>query len=131
MSAWMQKQQARSTRAAAMTSAASEDAAEHAPDQRISMYTEAPPGEVCIEDFERFAIDRLRGTVSSVASNLTITDESSSIFQDGVSVASQATHIGKIPKPVFIAMLNLQSDHPRTSMTTYKIPPSARLPVQS
>ncbi len=70
MSAWMQKQQARSTRAAAITSAANDDAAEHASEQRISMYTEAPPGEVCIEDFERFAIDRLRGTDSSIASNV-------------------------------------------------------------
>lgn len=29
--------------------------------QRISMYLEPPPGEVSIEEFERFAIDRLRG----------------------------------------------------------------------
>ena len=61
MSAWMQKQQARSTRAAAVASAVAEDAAELASEQRISMYTEAPSGEVCIEDFERYAIDRLRG----------------------------------------------------------------------
>ena len=27
----------------------------------ISMYREPPPGEVCIEEFERYAIDRLRG----------------------------------------------------------------------
>lgn len=64
MSAWMQKQQARSSRAAAAAPASSADAAEHASEQRISMYTEAPPGEVCIEDFERFAIDRLRGEIS-------------------------------------------------------------------
>ena len=57
----MQKQQARSTRAAAVASAVAEDAAELASEQRISMYTEAPSGEVCIEDFERYAIDRLRG----------------------------------------------------------------------
>lgn len=62
----MQKQQARSTRAAAVAPAVAEDSAEHASEQRISMYTEPPPGEVCIEDFERFAIDRLRGASSSI-----------------------------------------------------------------
>ena len=61
MSAWMQKQQARSSRAAAVASTDAEDAAEQSSEQRISMYTEAPSGEVCIEDFEHFAIDRLRG----------------------------------------------------------------------
>jgi hypothetical protein len=34
--------------------------------QHISMYKEPPTGEVCIEDFERFAIDRLRGAYFSV-----------------------------------------------------------------
>ena len=29
--------------------------------QRISMYIDPPLGEVTIEDFERFAVDRLRG----------------------------------------------------------------------
>ena len=56
MSAWMQKQQARSGRAAV------EDAPpEVVMHDRISMYQEAPAGEVCIEEFEHFAIDRLRG----------------------------------------------------------------------
>ena len=88
MSAWMQKQQARSTRAAAMTLAASDDAAEHASEQRISMYTEAPPGEVCIEDFERFAIDRLRGADPSIASILPNTSGLFGIFQDDVLFCS-------------------------------------------
>ena len=49
MSAWMQKQQARSGRAAA------EDAPpEVVMHDRISMYQEAPAGEVCIEEFEQF-----------------------------------------------------------------------------
>ncbi len=63
----MQKQQARSTRAATVASAVAEDAAELASEQRISMYTEAPSGEVCIEDFERYAIDRLRGDLDITA----------------------------------------------------------------
>ena len=59
MSAWMQKQQARSGRAAA------EDAPpEVVMHDRISMYHEAPAGEVCIEEFEQSAIDRLRGGLS-------------------------------------------------------------------
>ena len=69
MSAWMQKQQARSSRAAAVASAVAEDASEHASEQRISMYAEAPSGEVCIEDFEHFAIDRLRGDCCNPASS--------------------------------------------------------------
>ena len=64
----MQKQQARSSRAAAAASAVAEDAPEQASEQRISMYTEAPAGEVCIEDFERFAIDRLRGKLGTLKS---------------------------------------------------------------
>ena len=52
----MQKQQPRSGRAAP------EGAPEPVTHQRISMYREPPSGEVCIEEFETFAIDRLRGT---------------------------------------------------------------------
>lgn len=71
----MQKQQARSTRAAALASAVAEDATEFTSEQRISMYTEAPSGEVCIEDFERFAIDRLRGSHRCpIAHDLSVTE---------------------------------------------------------
>ena len=52
----MQQQQARGGRVAAAV-----EAPELATHQRISMFTEPLPGEVCIEEFERFAIDRLRG----------------------------------------------------------------------
>ena len=112
MSAWMQKQQARSTRAAAMTSAASDDATEHASEQRISMYTEAPPGEVCIEDFERFAIDRLRGADSSVASILPNTSGLFGIFQDVVYFASHQHIQADSPWPVLFAVLHVHSIHP-------------------
>ena len=33
--------------------------------QRISMYVNPPLGEVAIEDFERFAVDRLRGDLGA------------------------------------------------------------------
>ena len=114
MSAWMQKQQARSNRAAAMSSAASDDAAEHAPEQRISMYMEAPPGEVCIEDFERFAIDRLRGSQSPVASSAP-KHERPLRYISRWSVSSHARQSMRNPRPVLAALLHVQSDHPRNA----------------
>ena len=55
MSAWLERQQARTIRPAA------DGPVEDITHQRISLYKEPPSGEVCIEEFERFAIDRLRG----------------------------------------------------------------------
>lgn len=55
MSAWMQQQQARIAKPAV------EETIEDVAHQRISLYKEPPIEEVCIEEFERFAIDRLRG----------------------------------------------------------------------
>ncbi|BDA49539.1 DNA primase large subunit [Coccomyxa sp. Obi] len=54
MSAWMQKQQARTIKPAV------DESSEVVTQYRISLYKEPPSGEVCIEEFERFAIDRLR-----------------------------------------------------------------------
>ena len=55
MSAWLERQQARTIKPAA------DVPAEDVTHQRISLYKDSPSGEVCIEEFERFAIDRLRG----------------------------------------------------------------------
>ena len=56
----MQKQQARTIKPAA------DESSEVVTQYRISLYKEPPSGEVCIEEFERFAIDRLRGMCTSM-----------------------------------------------------------------
>ncbi len=56
----MQKQQARTIKPAA------DKPSEVVTQYCISLYKEPPSGEVCIEEFERFAIDRLRGVCISM-----------------------------------------------------------------
>ncbi len=77
MSAWLERQQARTIKPAA------DVPAEDVTHQRISLYKDSPSGEVCIEEFERFAIDRLRGEcVLTTVIGVTSTRGDNSIEQD-------------------------------------------------
>ena len=50
--------------------------------QRISMYIDPPQGEVTIEDFERFAVDRLRGDHRACSEEMLCCSVSLPSFQD-------------------------------------------------
>ena len=65
--AWLGQQQTRqasASKAARVSFAEPKDASTGAVRIRISMYDQAPEGEVAIEDVEHFALDRLRGEVA-------------------------------------------------------------------
>jgi len=57
--AWIQQQQ-KSSKGFGNITAAEDDKAETS-SGRLSFYAEPPSTIICIEDFERYAIDRLRG----------------------------------------------------------------------
>lgn len=57
--AWLGQQRGRQSTGKARVSFA--EVEEGTAPLRISMYDEAPQGEVAIEEFERFALDRLKG----------------------------------------------------------------------
>lgn len=59
--AWLSRGNVKATKDLIKAAVQDEKALERA-SLALSMYTDLPSGEVAIEEFERFAIDRLHGT---------------------------------------------------------------------
>ena len=65
--AWLAQQNRGALAAAAVSVDPASAAKPRRPTGELSMYAEPPEGEVAIEEFERVALDRLRGEPSRIA----------------------------------------------------------------